>query len=210
MNSAANEEKTYEDPYTGEEKPPAEDVEDIIEVVPVEGDEHEGEEYLLGEETSMDKIATEEAPDAIAQRSTRHTQNDQTEETFEELQQLAVSGREELEQKLEKYHAKSPDLSGGDLDADWEKANAAGEETVGGKTPTPDQDVVDELGEAAGLTYEPEEPLDSQKKLLQRDQERWMLDPDSRQEERQPPNVRDQSQKKEDEKKDNADKPVND
>ncbi len=185
-------------PYTGEEKPPSEDAEDVVEVVPVDADEHEGEDYLLEEETTMDAITAEEAPDAVAHRSTRHTREEPIEEEFEERQQLAVSGREELEQELEEHHAESPKRSGGDIDAAWEDADAAGEETVGGTTPTPDQDIVDELGEAVGITYEEGEPLDTQTKINQRDRERWELDPDARQEERQPPEVRDQFEQEDD------------
>ena len=44
--------------------------------------------------------------------------------------------------------ATSPRLSGGDVDADWQRAFDSGEEAVGGSAPTPDQDVVDELGRA--------------------------------------------------------------
>ncbi len=55
----------------------------------------------------------------------------------------------------------------------------AGEEAVGGSAPTPDQDVVDDLGAAAGLTYKDEEPLNSDKKLLDRDRNRWELNPAS-------------------------------
>ena len=68
---------------------------------------------------------------------------------------------------------------GGDLDAAWEDSAVAGEESVGGTTPTPDQDIVDEIGEAAGLTYSDDEPLDSDKKVLDRDRHRWELDPAS-------------------------------
>jgi len=65
------------------------------------------------------------------------------------------------------------------LDAAWQLANVAGEETVGGSAPTPDQDVVDELGEAVGLTYEDDEPLNSDRKVLDRDRNRWELNPAS-------------------------------
>jgi len=50
---------------------------------------------------------------------------------------------------------------------------------VGGSTPTPDQDRVDELGEAVGVTYEDTEPLDIDDKLNKRDKQRWELDPRS-------------------------------
>jgi stage V sporulation protein SpoVS len=88
----------------------------------------------------------------------------------------------ELLKKIRLYHAESPILSGGDLDAAWDQADV-GDETVGGDSPTPDQDVVEELGEAVGLTYEDDEPLHSAEKLQERDAERWELDPASAEEE---------------------------
>ena len=69
-------------------------------------------------------------------------------------------------------------LSGGDVDAAWDQA-ASGEETVGGSTPTPDQDIVDEIGLAAGVSYEDAEPLDMSDKIDQRDDQRWELHPAS-------------------------------
>ena len=78
---------------------------------------------------------------------------------------------------LAKQTAVSPELSGGDVDAAWDKADS-GEETVGGTAPTPDQDVVDELGEAVGLTFNEEEPIRTEK-VEERDVERWELDPAS-------------------------------
>jgi hypothetical protein len=50
---------------------------------------------------------------------------------------------------------------------------------VGGSSPTPDQDVVAQLGEAVGLTYQDNEPLDTEKKISKRDDRRWELDPAS-------------------------------
>jgi hypothetical protein len=84
-----------------------------------------------------------------------------------------------LLEELDEHHSLSPQISGGDLDASWQTANVAGEETVGGSAPTPDQDVVDELGAAAGLHYEDDEPLNSDAKILDRDRNRWELDPAS-------------------------------
>ena len=73
----------------------------------------------------------------------------------------------------------SSDLSGGDVDARWDQAESGGEETVGGSSPTPDQDVVDEIGRAAGVTYEDEEPLRVGEKEHERDEHRWELNPAS-------------------------------
>ena len=67
-----------------------------------------------------------------------------------------------------------PELSGGDIDAAWEDSDV-GEESVGGGNPTPDQDVVEELGEAYGVTYQDNEPLDFEEKLERRDDDRWEL-----------------------------------
>ena len=69
-------------------------------------------------------------------------------------------------------------LTGGDIDAEGDQA-ASGEETVGGSTPTPDQDLVDEIGRAAGVSYDDAEPLDMSEKLERRDDERWELHPAS-------------------------------
>jgi hypothetical protein len=72
-------------------------------------------------------------------------------------------------------------LSGGDVDAVRTETDA-GEETVGGSTPTPDQDVVDELGKAVGVTYEDGEPLRFGDKVADRDAQRWELNPASSEE----------------------------
>ena len=54
-----------------------------------------------------------------------------------------------------------------------------GEESVGGSVATPDQDRVDEIGAAAGLTYQDDEPLNYAGKMRRRDEERWELNPAS-------------------------------
>jgi Family of unknown function (DUF6335) len=69
-------------------------------------------------------------------------------------------------------------LSGGDIDAAWDQASV-GEETVGGSTPTPDQDIVDEIGRAVGVDYQDGEPLDPEAKIERRDENRWELHPAS-------------------------------
>jgi hypothetical protein len=102
-----------------------------------------------------------------------------TEEVRNEFEEAAQLGSADpLIEKLRQHHASSPALSGGDLDAAWEDADV-GEESVGGGNPTPDQDVVDELGKAVGLSYEDGEPLHTTEKIQARDQHRWELDPAS-------------------------------
>jgi uncharacterized protein DUF6335 len=101
-------------------------------------------------------------------------------EVLEEFVDAAklTSGSQLLMKELREHHATSPELSGGDIDAAWDRADV-GEETVGGSSPTPDQDIVDQLGEAVGLTYEDNEPLDTERKVAKRDDRRWELDPAS-------------------------------
>ena len=173
------EENEAVDPYTGEITPPAEDAGEVEEIVPVDTGDRSGENYLFEEETSMDHIAADEDADAVAEEAAHYTEDEEIEDIFEDRQQLSVGGRKELKEELEQHHSKSPTLSGGDIDAKWEEADVSGEETVGGTTPTPDQDVVDELGQALGITYEDDEPLHTEEKLRERDRSRWELDPES-------------------------------
>ena len=70
-------------------------------------------------------------------------------------------------------------LTGGDVEADAQSAYAVGDEAPGGDNPTPDQDVVEEIGEAVGLAYQDTEELGGERKLEQRDRHRWELDPAS-------------------------------
>lgn len=173
------EQKKSKDPYTGEDSPEAEDADSVIEIMPVDTGDREGKNYLLTEETSMDMVAADKDADAVAQNLSRYTEDESIEDDMEARQQLSSGGRESLKDELEQYHSKSPKLSGGDIDADWQSASSTGEEAVGGSAPTPDQDVVDELGEAVGLVYEDDETLESEEKFLQRDRKRWELAPES-------------------------------
>jgi hypothetical protein len=91
----------------------------------------------------------------------------------------ARSGRRELLEKYEEHTETSPALTAGDVDADWESAYSVGDEAPGGDNPTPDQDIVDDIGKAVGVQYQDNEELKGEKKLLERDKHRWELDPAS-------------------------------
>src|SRR5574338_984098 len=136
-------EKTI-DPYTGELVPVPEDADKFIEVVPEETDDRSGENYLLNEESSMDSYAADADADAVEEQSAHYTDDEDIKEDFAERQELAVGGRDELQEELEEHQSVSPAISGGDIDASWQTASADGEETVGGSVITPDQDVVDD------------------------------------------------------------------
>ena len=89
-----------------------------------------------------------------------------------------ASGTRKLAEKLRQHTSTSPELSAGDPDAAWDRPDE-GEELAGGSTPTPDQEVVEEIGEAMGLTFEDNEPVDAPGKLSRRDRRRWELEPAS-------------------------------
>ena len=65
------------------------------------------------------------------------------------------------------------------MDADVVDAEFVGDEAVGGDNMSPDQDIVEEIGLAAGLAYEDNEPLRTTEKVEERDKHRWELDPAS-------------------------------
>ena len=68
-------------------------------------------------------------------------------------------------------------LTGGDLDADWQRAASSGEEAVGGSAVTPGQDVVDELGRALGIERESDEEVWTSADILgARDRAYWRLE----------------------------------
>jgi hypothetical protein len=60
-----------------------------------------------------------------------------------------------------------------------EQESATGEELVGGSAATPDQDMVDELGSAAGIEMPDGAILNTTNMLDRRDESRWELDPNS-------------------------------
>jgi hypothetical protein len=89
------------------------------------------------------------------------------------------SGRRAVQQRLSEHNETSPAMTGGDVDADWESAYSVGDEAPGGDNPTPDQDIVDDIGKAVGVQYEDNEELKGADKVAKRDAHRWELDPAS-------------------------------
>lgn len=68
-------------------------------------------------------------------------------------------------------------LTGGDVDADWQRAASSGEEAVGGSVATPDQDVVDAIGEALGVPQAPDAEVRISEDILRdRDRHYWDLE----------------------------------
>jgi len=89
------------------------------------------------------------------------------------------TGRREMKERIDEHTETSPAMTGGDVDADWESAYAVGDEAPGGDNPTPDQDIVDDIGHAIGVEYQDNEELKGEAKISKRDRNRWELDPAS-------------------------------
>jgi Family of unknown function (DUF6335) len=87
---------------------------------------------------------------------------------------IRTDSQRQAEEELAEHTATSPRLTGGDVDADWQRAASVGEEGVGGSVATPDQDVVDELGDALGVPRAPDEEVKTSGEILEaRDRHRW-------------------------------------
>ena len=84
-----------------------------------------------------------------------------------------------MAESLLEHHGMSPDITGGDVDVDVEDAYFTGDEAPGGDNPSPDLEVVDDIGKALGVTYDDDEQLQGSGKVEERDKHRWELDPAS-------------------------------
>jgi hypothetical protein len=89
------------------------------------------------------------------------------------------TGRAEMAESRANQASLTPDISAGDVDVNVEDAYFVGDESPGGDNPTPDQDVVDEIGKALGVEYQDAEELRGSDKVSDRDKHRWELDPAS-------------------------------
>lgn len=85
----------------------------------------------------------------------------------------------ELRERLEDS-PNSPEVSGGDIDAEWENAENDGSEAFGGHAATPEQTNVEANAEAMGFNYEDNQELDILEKIGKRDRDRFELDEDSK------------------------------
>jgi hypothetical protein len=90
----------------------------------------------------------------------------------------ARTGRAEQEHSR-KQHGQMASVTSGDPDVNVDNAYFSGDEAPGGDNPTPDQDIVDDIGKALGVEYNDNEELRSGDKVSDRDRHRWELDPAS-------------------------------
>lgn len=91
----------------------------------------------------------------------------------------ARTGFEDLRHRLSLHTETSPEITAGDVDASWEDAYSTGDEAPGGDNPTPDQDRVDDIGKALGISYADDEELQGGEEITDRDRHRWEYDPAS-------------------------------
>jgi hypothetical protein len=91
----------------------------------------------------------------------------------------ARTGRAELAERRQDHASMTPAITGGDVDVNVENAYFSGDEAPGGDNPTPDQDIVDDIGKAIGVEYQDNEELRASDKVSARDKHRWELDPAS-------------------------------
>jgi len=90
-----------------------------------------------------------------------------------------AAGSAKLANRLKNDSLADPTITGGDLDAQWEGAQFSGDESAVSSMSTPENNVVDEIGQAMGVTYQDNEELKFGEKERSRDQKRWELDPAS-------------------------------
>jgi hypothetical protein len=133
--------------------------------------------------TAAPKVAARKAPSL--DRARRTIQGDDIVPTppssldLDRTASAARTGRRQMRERLNEHNETSPALTAGDVDADWESAATVGDEAPGGDNPTPDQDIVDDIGKAVGVQYEDNEELKGEAKISKRDKHRWELDPAS-------------------------------
>src|SRR5579864_7132274 len=89
---------------------------------------------------------------------------------FDEATRVGASGYHQVQRKVAQDRRILSDLSGGDVDATVTSEGA--DESPDGDNPTPDQNIVENLGRAAGETYEDDEPLRPKEKIEKRDKNR--------------------------------------
>jgi hypothetical protein len=90
--------------------------------------------------------------------------------------EIAASASDLLRERSE-YTSVSPADTGGDVDADWQRAESSGEEAVGGSVATPDQSVVDELARPLGVERPANAPVIMSEEILSsRDRRRWRIE----------------------------------
>jgi hypothetical protein len=136
----------------------------------------EDDGYPLGEQEALERVPAADNAEQVMDEMREATMDMEVLEDFAERQEMPAD-EQGLFRRLREHHDETPQLSAGDLDAAWDQADV-GDETASAE-PTPDKDIVDEIGAALGVTYDDDEELDFAEKVYRRDEERYELDLDS-------------------------------
>jgi hypothetical protein len=133
----------------------------------------------LNDRAERDAIAAQLATDPEAELAASIAPNelDSALDASEADWQQEIDPESNLGRSLEGQNA--ADLTEGDFDIDPYLAEVDGDEAVGGSTAMPEQNDVDELGDAAGVDLPDGGMLHTTQMLERRDLDRWELDPDS-------------------------------
>ena len=89
------------------------------------------------------------------------------------------AGAAKLNRRLQDDGLADTRITGGDVDAQFESAQFSGDESAVSSMTTPEQNQVDDTGQAMGVTYQDDEELKFGEKERGRDIKRWELDPAS-------------------------------
>ena len=89
------------------------------------------------------------------------------------------AGAAKLNRRLQDDGLADTRITGGDVDAQFESAQFSGDESAVSSMTTPEQNQVDDTGQAMGVTYQDNEELKFGEKERGRDIKRWELDPAS-------------------------------
>ncbi|MBD2414774.1 hypothetical protein FACHB389_24950 [Nostoc calcicola FACHB-389] len=121
----------------------------------------------MAEKNYNDEIKTDDLPQEITESYGTGVKD---------LPGYNIGGRS-LQDERHQYTETSPELTGGDVDAYWQDADAVGDEAVGGTAATPDQNVTEDIEAAVGLEMDDFTFLRTNDILEERDGDRWELDP---------------------------------
>ena len=90
-----------------------------------------------------------------------------------------TAGAANLAHRLQNDGLADPVVTGGDVDVQLEGAQFSGDESAVSSMPSPEHNVVDDIGRSMGVTYQDNEELKFGEKERSRDEKRWELDPAS-------------------------------
>ncbi len=149
---------------------------EFAEASPTDRDDLESAVHNLG--GNLERLEEPEGDEEIADDDVPQEVTESYGTGVHDVPGFSIGGRT-MRDRMQDLNEATPELTGGDIDANYEQANADGDESVGGTVSTPDMDIVDDLGKAVGLEMNDFNYLHTNEILEQRDDRRWELEPKS-------------------------------